>query len=156
MTEPCASGIVHLDPRRVTRPPLDDKPAMLGSLARFQNYSPMDQINTGNVHRSDSCPQPWLRRSCLPFSISCSAACSTRWRAYMFSDKFKVAGFKGQQMTIREWDHQLRQPILLMGARSLVSMSPQDGFLHEKYPADTLGFDAPETKCRFPTAQNPQ
>lgn len=76
-------------------------------------------------------------------------------RDYVFSDKFKVAGFKGQQMTIRDWDHQLRQPILLMGPRSLVSMSPQEGFLHEKYPADTLGFDAPETKCRFPTADNP-
>ena len=25
-------------------------------------------------------------------------------RDYIFSDKFKVAGFKGQQMTIRDWD----------------------------------------------------
>ena len=73
-------------------------------------------------------------------------------RDYIFSDKFKVAGFKGQQMTIRTWDHQLRQPILLMSARSLVSMSPQEGFLHENYPADTLGYDAPETACHFPTA----
>ncbi len=30
---------------------------------------------------------------------------------HFFSDKFKVAGFKGQQMTVRGWDHQLRQPI---------------------------------------------
>ncbi len=73
----------------------------------------------------------------------------TGLREYIFSDKFKVAGFKGQQMTIRDWDHQLRQPILLMSARSLVSVSPQDGFLHEKFPADTLGVDAPETACHF-------
>jgi ABC transporter substrate binding protein (PQQ-dependent alcohol dehydrogenase system) len=72
-------------------------------------------------------------------------------RDYLLSDKFKVAGFKGQQMTVRAWDHQLRQPILLMSPRSLVSVSPQDGFLHEKFPVDTLGFDEPETKCHFPS-----
>jgi len=70
-------------------------------------------------------------------------------RAFIQSDRFKVAGYKGQQMTFRSWDHQLRQPILIAGPRALVSMSPQEGFLHEKYPTDTLGFDEPETKCRF-------
>jgi hypothetical protein len=40
--------------------------------------------------------------------------------------------------------------MLIAGARTLVSMSPQEGFLHEKNLADTLGYDEPETKCRFP------
>jgi ABC transporter substrate binding protein (PQQ-dependent alcohol dehydrogenase system) len=71
-------------------------------------------------------------------------------RTYILSDQFRVAGFKGQQMTFRPWDHQLRQPILIAGPRALVSMSPQEGFLHEKFPTDTLGVDAPESKCRFP------
>jgi ABC transporter substrate binding protein (PQQ-dependent alcohol dehydrogenase system) len=70
-------------------------------------------------------------------------------RDFIQSARFKVAGFKGAQMTFRAWDHQLRQPILIAGARSLVSMSPQEGFLHEKFLTDTLGYDAPETKCRF-------
>lgn len=73
-------------------------------------------------------------------------------REYMLSDKFRVAGFKGQKMTVRPWDHQIRQPILIMAPRALVSLSPQEGFLHQHYPADTLGFDAPETACRFPDA----
>ncbi len=34
--------------------------------------------------------------------------------------------------------------------RALVSMSPQDGFLHERSELDTLGFDEPESLCRFP------
>lgn len=78
-------------------------------------------------------------------------------RDYIPSDQFKVAGFKGQQMTFRDWDHQLRQPILIAGPRALVSISPQDGFLHEKFPTDTLGIDKPESKCRFPkeTMPNP-
>lgn len=71
-------------------------------------------------------------------------------RAYILSDQFEVAGFKGQAMTFRHWDRQLRQPILLSGPRSLVSMSPQEEFLHEKFHTDSLGFDEPETKCPFP------
>jgi ABC transporter substrate binding protein (PQQ-dependent alcohol dehydrogenase system) len=70
-------------------------------------------------------------------------------KAYILSKDFEVAGFKGVGLTFRTWDHQMRQPILLSGPRALVSISPQDGFLHQKYLTDTLGFDEPETKCRF-------
>jgi ABC transporter substrate binding protein (PQQ-dependent alcohol dehydrogenase system) len=71
-------------------------------------------------------------------------------RDYLLSDAFTVAAFKGQGLSFRSWDHQLRQPMLITGARSLVSMSPQDGFLHPKFLTDTLGYDEPETKCKFP------
>lgn len=69
--------------------------------------------------------------------------------AFILSKDFEVAGFKGVGLTFRHWDHQMRQPILLSGPRTLVSISPQDGFLHQKFLTDTLGFDEPETKCRF-------
>ncbi|MET0408754.1 MAG: ABC transporter substrate-binding protein [Hyphomicrobium sp.] len=69
-------------------------------------------------------------------------------RDYLMSDRFEVAGFKSQGMNFRRWDRQLRQPILLAGPRALVSVSPQDGFLHPKYLTDTLGYDEPETKCQ--------
>lgn len=69
--------------------------------------------------------------------------------AFILSKDFEVAGFKGVGLTFRTWDHQMRQPILLSGPRTLVSISPQDGFLHQKFLTDTLGFDEPETKCRF-------
>jgi ABC transporter substrate binding protein (PQQ-dependent alcohol dehydrogenase system) len=71
-------------------------------------------------------------------------------RNYMLSDQFTVAGFKGEGLNFRHWDHQLRQPMLITTACSLVSMSPQEGFLHEKNLTDTLGYDEPETKCKFP------
>lgn len=70
-------------------------------------------------------------------------------RDYILSEKFEVAGFKGQGLNFRNWDLQLRQPILIAGPRALVSVSPQAGFLHPKYLTDTLGFDAPESKCRL-------
>jgi ABC transporter substrate binding protein (PQQ-dependent alcohol dehydrogenase system) len=70
-------------------------------------------------------------------------------RGYMLSDAFIVAGDKGEGMNFRKWDHQLRQPILIAGPRDVVSISPQQGFLHPKYLTDTLGYDRPESKCKF-------
>ncbi len=70
-------------------------------------------------------------------------------RTYIMSDAFKVAGFKGEGLNFRSWNHQLRQPILLSGPRTLVSISPQPKFLHHKYLTDTLGFDEAESQCRF-------
>jgi ABC transporter substrate binding protein (PQQ-dependent alcohol dehydrogenase system) len=71
-------------------------------------------------------------------------------KAYMLSDQFKLEGFKGQAMSFRTWDHQMRQPIVLGGGtRVPVSTSPQEGFLHPTNVTDTLGFDQPETKCKF-------
>jgi ABC transporter substrate binding protein (PQQ-dependent alcohol dehydrogenase system) len=71
-------------------------------------------------------------------------------KAYLLSDQFKLEGFKGQAMSFRAWDHQMRQPIILGGGtRVPVSTSPQEGFLHPTNVTDTLGFDKPETKCKF-------
>jgi ABC transporter substrate binding protein (PQQ-dependent alcohol dehydrogenase system) len=74
-------------------------------------------------------------------------------KAYMLSPEFKLEGFKGQAMSFRAWDHQMRQPVILGGGtRVPVSTSPQEGFLHPTNITDTLGFDAPETKCKFKIA----
>jgi ABC transporter substrate binding protein (PQQ-dependent alcohol dehydrogenase system) len=62
---------------------------------------------------------------------------------------FSVAAFKGRKLTLRDWDFQLRQPILLADGRTIVSVSPQPGFLHQYSELDTLGFDRPETKCHL-------
>jgi len=66
---------------------------------------------------------------------------------FIHSDPFQVGGYKGAKLTYRAWDGQLRQPILLIDAYSLVSVSPQPGFLHQFSELDTLGVDKPETKC---------
>jgi ABC transporter substrate binding protein (PQQ-dependent alcohol dehydrogenase system) len=62
---------------------------------------------------------------------------------------FGVAAYKGQKLTLRNWDWQLRQPILLSDGRNVVSVSPQPGFLHQVTELDTLGIDRPETKCKL-------
>ena len=68
--------------------------------------------------------------------------------AYLHGPKFELAAFKGSRLTFRPWDGQLRQPVLLADARSLVSVSPQPGYLHQFSELDTLGIDQPETACR--------
>jgi ABC transporter substrate binding protein (PQQ-dependent alcohol dehydrogenase system) len=68
---------------------------------------------------------------------------------FLKSPDFALAAFKGQKLTLRDWNLQLRQPILLTDGRIVVSVSPQEGFLHPVSELDTLGFDRPETKCKF-------
>jgi ABC transporter substrate binding protein (PQQ-dependent alcohol dehydrogenase system) len=68
---------------------------------------------------------------------------------FIKSPEFSIAAFKGQRITFRNWNWQLRQPILLSDARNVVSVSPQEGFLHQFSELDTLGIDQPETKCRL-------
>jgi ABC transporter substrate binding protein (PQQ-dependent alcohol dehydrogenase system) len=70
-------------------------------------------------------------------------------RDYILSDKFELAAFKGQGLTFRPWDQQLREPILLASPLMLVSVSPQEGFLHQRTPLDTLGYDEPDTQCKL-------
>lgn len=73
-------------------------------------------------------------------------------RDFLLSDRFEVAGFKGQKLTLRDWDHQLRQPILLTTGDLMASVSPQDQYLHQSSQLDTLGIDRPETACTFKEA----
>ncbi|HEV3184616.1 MAG TPA: ABC transporter substrate-binding protein [Xanthobacteraceae bacterium] len=68
---------------------------------------------------------------------------------FLTGPDFALAAFKGQRLTLRDWNLQLRQPILLTDGRTVVSVSPQDGFLHQVSELDTLGVDRPESKCRL-------
>ncbi len=69
--------------------------------------------------------------------------------AYLHGPDFTVSGYKGPELSFRSWDGQLRQPVLLADAVSLVSISPQPGFLHQVNELDSLGVDQPETACHF-------
>ena len=87
-------------PVREVRRPLDDR-ARLHRLAR--RAQPRRGGDPDQQRRSD-------RRS----ATICAAT------------QFQIAAFKGEALSFRTWDQQLRQPILLVGPRMLVSVSPQD------------------------------
>jgi ABC transporter substrate binding protein (PQQ-dependent alcohol dehydrogenase system) len=68
---------------------------------------------------------------------------------FLKGPQLALGAFKGQKLTLRDWDLQLRQPILLTDGRTIVSVSPQAGFLHQFSELDTLGYDRPETQCKL-------
>ncbi|MEY8828958.1 ABC transporter substrate-binding protein [Sedimentitalea sp. XS_ASV28] len=68
-------------------------------------------------------------------------------RAYILSDRFELAGFKGRPLNFRAWNGQLRQPIPLVTERALVTQAPLPGFLHQFNEMDSLGLDRPESSC---------
>ena len=70
-------------------------------------------------------------------------------RQYILSEELNLAGYKGRPLNFRRWNQQLRQPVLLSGPRSLVSIAPLEGFLHPRYYTDTLGFDRTDSRCRL-------
>ncbi|MFI3191040.1 MAG: ABC transporter substrate-binding protein [Methylococcales bacterium] len=73
----------------------------------------------------------------------------TAIKDYILSPAFALQGYKGNPLSFRPWDGQMRQPVLLAAPRSLVAVAPIEGFLHPKTELDTLGVDEPETTCRM-------
>ena len=68
---------------------------------------------------------------------------------YLLSSKFGLGAYKGVKVSFRSWNGQLRQPILLAAPRSMVSVSPQEGYIHPFSELDTMGKDQPESTCKF-------
>jgi ABC transporter substrate binding protein (PQQ-dependent alcohol dehydrogenase system) len=61
-----------------------------------------------------------------------------------------VDGYKGQRLSFRPWDGQLRQPLLLAHGNGVAELAPLEGFLHPRSALDTLGYDQPESGCKTP------
>ena len=92
--------------------------------------------------------QVWLSLRVIGEAVTrASTVDPAELRDYILSDAFELAAFKGVAVTFRPWNGQLRQPILLYDGRITVSVSPQDGFLHQTSPLDTMGIDRPESTC---------
>jgi ABC transporter substrate binding protein (PQQ-dependent alcohol dehydrogenase system) len=58
-------------------------------------------------------------------------------------------GDKGLAVSVRPWDHQVRQAVLLATPYYVTASAPVDGFLHRSNDLDTLGDDAPESPCHL-------
>jgi ABC transporter substrate binding protein (PQQ-dependent alcohol dehydrogenase system) len=58
-------------------------------------------------------------------------------------------GDKGLAVSVRPWDHQVRQAVLLAAPYEVVASAPIEGFLHQTNELDTLGDDQPESPCHL-------
>ncbi len=92
----------------------------------------------------------WLAVRALDDALRESKAASTQdVDTYLVGPKMNIDGAKGPPLSFRAWDHQLRQPILLTTPDATIADAPMPGFLHQTNVLDTLGYDKPETKCKF-------
>jgi ABC transporter substrate binding protein (PQQ-dependent alcohol dehydrogenase system) len=92
----------------------------------------------------------WLAVRALDDAVRESkAADSAGVDKYLLGPAMNIDGAKGPPLSFRDWDHQLRQPILLATADAVIADAPMSGFLHQTNVLDTLGYDKPETKCKF-------
>jgi ABC transporter substrate binding protein (PQQ-dependent alcohol dehydrogenase system) len=121
--------------------PLNEQWGALQLQSRFQRQA-QRRMTVGDY-------AAWLAvRSIGEAALRSGSTDPARIDAYLRGPEFLLAGFKGQGFSFRDWDGQLRQPMLIVGPRLLVSVSPQPGFLHQFSELDTLGQDRAETRCR--------
>ena len=67
--------------------------------------------------------------------------------AFIRGEEIILDGFKGNRLSFRPWDNQLRQPLLLATHNAVVERAPIAGFLHPSNNMDTLGFDRADSRC---------
>ncbi|MET3924542.1 amino acid ABC transporter substrate-binding protein [Devosia sp. 2618] len=67
---------------------------------------------------------------------------------YLRGSRLKIDGSKGVQLNFREWDGQMRMPIVLATHNAVIAEAPLPGFLHQSTTLDTLGTDQPEHQCQ--------
>lgn len=61
----------------------------------------------------------------------------------------RVDLYKGTRGSFRDWNHQMRHPILLTTQNYVAGIAPMPKFLHPQYYVDTLGKDRPESSCQL-------
>jgi ABC transporter substrate binding protein (PQQ-dependent alcohol dehydrogenase system) len=64
------------------------------------------------------------------------------------SPDLKVDGSKGQVLSFRNWDRQLRQPVMLSDGQGVIEVAPLEGVMHPRSVLDSLGADSPEKLCK--------
>ena len=69
-------------------------------------------------------------------------------RSFILGDS-SFDGDKGLAVSVRPWDHQVRQAVLLAAPYEVVASAPIEGFLHQTNELDALGDDQPESACHL-------
>ncbi|MHA1559112.1 MAG: amino acid ABC transporter substrate-binding protein [Alphaproteobacteria bacterium] len=69
--------------------------------------------------------------------------------AYIKSDQMSLDGAKGTPLSVRHWNQQLRQPILIATSNNVVERAPLEGFIDPVNDLDTLGVPQSQSACRF-------
>ncbi len=109
------------------------------------------RFEKANLRRmTDNDYSAWLAMRVIGEAVTrTNSADPSALKDFILSEEFEVAGFKGQALSFRTWNNQMRQPVLLADGKLVVTVSPQEEFLHQKTRLDTLGYDKSQTECAF-------
>ncbi len=104
---------------------------------------------SGGRHMEGADWAAWMAvKMIVQAALRTEAADFSRQRAFILGDGV-FDGDKGLAVSVRPWDHQLRQAILLAAPYEIVADAPIEGFLHRTNALDTLGDDEPESPCHL-------
>jgi ABC transporter substrate binding protein (PQQ-dependent alcohol dehydrogenase system) len=104
---------------------------------------------SGGRHMAGADWAAWLAvKMIVQSALRTRSADFAKQRGFILGDG-SFDGDKGLAMSVRPWDHQVRQAILLAAPYEVVADAPIEGFLHQTNELDTLGDDEPESKCHL-------
>jgi ABC transporter substrate binding protein (PQQ-dependent alcohol dehydrogenase system) len=104
---------------------------------------------SGGRHMEGADWAAWLAiKMIVQSALRTGSADFGKQRAFILGDG-TFDGDKGLAMSVRRWDHQVRQAILLAAPYEVVAAAPIEGFLHRTNELDTLGDDEPESPCHL-------
>jgi ABC transporter substrate binding protein (PQQ-dependent alcohol dehydrogenase system) len=104
---------------------------------------------TGGRHMAGTDWAAWIAvKMVVQATLRTRSADFEQQRKFILGDA-SFDGNKGLAVSVRPWDHQLRQAVLLAAPYSVIASAPVEGFLHKTNDLDTLGDDEPETPCHL-------
>jgi ABC transporter substrate binding protein (PQQ-dependent alcohol dehydrogenase system) len=111
--------------------------------SRFQKIA-------GGRHMESADFAAWIAvKMVVQATLRTRSADFAKQRDFLFAADTIFDGDKGLALSIRPWDHQLRQAMLLAAPYEVVASAPVEGFFHKTNVLDTLGDDEPETPCKL-------
>jgi ABC transporter substrate binding protein (PQQ-dependent alcohol dehydrogenase system) len=104
---------------------------------------------SGGRHMAGADWAAWIAvKMVVQSALRTRSADFAKQRAFIVGDG-TFDGDKGLAVSVRPWDHQVRQAILLAAPYEVVAKAPIEGFLHRTNELDTLGDDEPESSCHL-------
>jgi ABC transporter substrate binding protein (PQQ-dependent alcohol dehydrogenase system) len=106
------------------------------------------QAHAGGRHMEGADWAAWIAVKMIVQAVLRTRASDVKTlRDFILAGSFD--GDKGLAVSVRPWDHQLRQAMLLASPYAVVASAPVEGALHRLNDLDTLGDDEPETPCHL-------
>ena len=115
---------------------------------RYRQFKPSTALGP-NAAMTDAEFAAWSAIKLLSNNIHRHHSNTLNLHALLNDSESQVDLYKGTRGSIRKWNNQLRQPMLLSTNQAVIAVAPMPKFLHPTHYVDTLGLDEPESECQL-------